>query len=105
MADLIIANGVVITVCPDRKIIDDGAVVIDADRIIDVGTTDDILSRHQATEIIDARRKAVLPGLIDAHAHAGHALIKTMGGNDFDAWDKICEVAYTIASDESFWFA
>lgn len=105
MSDLIIANGVVITVDPDRQIIDDGAVVIEADRIIDVGPTQDIMSRHQAPQVIDAHRKAVLPGLIDVHAHAGHALIRTMGGDDFDAWDKVCEVAYTIASDEAFWFA
>ena len=105
MADLIIAHGVVITVDPDRRVIDDGAVVITGDRIVDVGPSDVILARHQAPEIIDARRKAVLPGLIDAHAHAGHAMIRTMGGDDLDAWEKACEIAYTVASDENFWFA
>jgi len=105
MADLIVANGVVLTIDPERRILDDGAVVIEGDRIIDVGFTEDILKRHQAPEIIDARQKAVMPGLVDAHAHAGHALIKTMGGKDLDVWEKICEVAYSLASDEKFWFA
>lgn len=105
MADLIVAHGVVITVDPDRRVIDDGAVVIEADRIIDVGPSDDILARHQASEIIDATRKAILPGLIDAHAHAGHAMIRTMGGDDLGAWEKACEIAYTVASDKDFWFA
>jgi 5-methylthioadenosine/S-adenosylhomocysteine deaminase len=105
MADLIIAHGTVITVDPERRIIDDGAVVIEGERIVDIGFSEDILKRHQAREILNASRKAVLPGFIDAHAHAGHGLIKTMGGDNLDDWEKACETAYTIASDEEFWFA
>ncbi len=105
MADLIVAHGVVITVDPARRIIEDGAVVINGDRIVDIGSADDMLKRHPAREIIDARRKAVLPGLVDAHAHAGHAMIRTMGGDNLDAWERACEIAYTVASDEDFWFA
>lgn len=104
MADLIVAHGVVITIDAGRRILDDGAVVIEGDRIIEVGPSQDILKRHQAPEIIDACQKAVMPGLVDVHAHAGHAFIKTMGGNDLDAWEKVCETAYSLASDENFWF-
>src|SRR6218665_3858605 len=47
--------------------------------------------------------KAVLPGLIDAHAHAGHAMLKTMGGGNGEAWMHACKTIYTSASDENFW--
>jgi len=104
-ADLIVAHGVIITIDPERRVIDDGAVVIQGDRIIAVGDTKEILEQYTATKILNAHRKAVLPGLIDVHAHAGHALIRTMGADDGESWEKICGIAYTVASDQQFWFA
>lgn len=105
MADLIIAHGHIITMDDLRNVIDDGALAIVKDRIIDIGKTADILSRHQAPDIIDASGMAVIPGLIDAHAHAGHGLIKTLGAGDTDAWYRACELAYTVASTPEFWRA
>ena len=95
MADIIIAQGVIITIDPERRIITDGAIAIEADRIVDIGTSDEIMARHQAPTIIEADRKAVMPGFIDAHAHAGHGIIKTLGGNNSDDWYKACELAYS----------
>jgi cytosine/adenosine deaminase-related metal-dependent hydrolase len=105
MADLIVAHGFVITMDDERRMIADGAVAIEKDRIVAVGPSDEILARHQALEVIDASRKAVIPGLIDAHAHAGHGLIKTLGAGDSDAWYRACELAYTVASTPEFWHA
>ncbi len=105
MADLIITNGTIITVDPGRRIIEDGAIAITGDRIVDIGTTAEITSRHQAPKTIDARHKAVMPGLIDGHAHAGHGLIKTLGGGRSDLWYDACERAYTVGSTEAFWYA
>ena len=105
MADILITHGVVIAVDPARRIIADGAVAIEKDRIVDVGTTADVSARHGAVKIIDASGKAVLPGLIDGHAHAGHGLIKTMGGGRSDLWYQACESAYTIGSTPEFWRA
>lgn len=105
MADLIVAHGHVITMDDRRNVIDDGAIAIVKDRIVDIGSTTDIFSRHQAPEIIDATGMAVIPGLIDAHAHAGHGLIKTLGAGDTDAWYRACELAYTVASTPEFWRA
>ncbi len=105
MADLLVTGGVVITMDPARRIIEDGAVAVCADRICDVGTRAEVESRHKANRVIDATRKAILPGLIDGHAHAGHGLIKTMGGGRGQLWYQACETAYTLGSTEGFWHA
>jgi len=48
MADLLIVNGILITVDPDRRVIENGSVVVQGNRIIDLGRSKDILARHQA---------------------------------------------------------
>jgi 5-methylthioadenosine/S-adenosylhomocysteine deaminase len=53
----------------ERRIITDGAVAIDGDRIIQVGKTSEIASEFKPDKIIDAEGKLVLPGLIDTHVH------------------------------------
>jgi len=60
----------------DLKIIDQGAVVIEAGGIKAVGKTDDVLAgidendaREKGFDIIDAAGKAVLPGFVDSHTH------------------------------------
>ncbi len=103
--DLLIIRGTVITVDGARRVIEDGAVAVHADRILAVGSTAELQARYTAVKSIDAYRKAVLPGLIDSHAHAGHGLLKTMGGGDAQAWSNACETIYTTGSDEDFWHA
>lgn len=105
MADLLITGGTLITMDPARRIVEDGAVAVTGGRIVDIGTSDEIAARHTAPRVIDAARRAVLPGLIDGHAHAGHGLIKTMGGGRSDLWYDACEQAYTVGSTEAFWRA
>ena len=103
--DLLIEHGTVITVDGARRVIEDGAVAVLADRIVAVGTTADLQAKYVAKQTINAFRKAVLPGLIDCHAHAGHGLLKTMGGGDAQAWMNACQRIYTVGSDEEFWYA
>lgn len=103
--DLLIEHGTVITVDGERRVIEDGAVAVDGDRIVAVGTTAELKGRFSARKTIDAFRRAVLPGLIDCHAHAGHGLLKTMGGGDGEAWMDACQTIYTTGSDEEFWYA
>ncbi len=103
--DLLIERGTVITVDAERRIIEDGALAVRDKRIVAVGTTAELRSRFRAARTLDAHRKAVLPGLVDAHAHAGHGLLKTIGAGDTAAWTEACRVVYTVASDEDFWHA
>jgi cytosine/adenosine deaminase-related metal-dependent hydrolase len=101
--DILIEHGCVITMDPARRVIEDGAVAVKGNRIVAVGPTHELAQQYRAERVIDARRNAVLPGLIDAHAHAGHAMLRTIGGADGDAWSAACEAIYTRASDEAFW--
>jgi cytosine/adenosine deaminase-related metal-dependent hydrolase len=104
MGRLRIEGGTLLTMDPARRIVDDGVVVIDEDRIVAVGARDEVPDVAADTRI-DARRMAVLPGLIDCHAHAGHGLVKSLGADDGEAWYRACETFYTRASTEEFWAA
>ena len=75
MSTLRIEGGTLISMDPERRIIDDAVLVIDGDRIAAVGSRADIPPATDNDACIDARRMAVLPGLIDCHAHAGHGLV------------------------------
>jgi 5-methylthioadenosine/S-adenosylhomocysteine deaminase len=103
MADLLIRNGYLVTMDPKRRLIEDGAVAISGDRIVAVGASETLSAAYPAHRVIDASRKAILPGLVDVHAHAGHGLIKTLGLATDTGWEDTCHTAYTTASDPEFW--
>ncbi len=53
-------------------VIEDGAVAVNGDKIIAVGTTEEVLSKVVAddeTRVVDATGQVVLPGLVDPHTH------------------------------------
>lgn len=68
---VIIRNGCVVTMNDAGDVLFDGAVVLDGDRITDVGDTEAVLTRQSAdgARVIDANGRAVLPGLVDLHYH------------------------------------
>lgn len=105
MADLIVTNAVVVTVDPQRRVLHDAAIAIEGERIVDIGATDEVAARHSAGEVIDGTDMVVLPGLVDAHAHAGHGFIKTLASGDSARWFEACRIAYTVASTPEFWHA
>lgn len=70
--DLVIHNGCVITMDPQRRVLQPGAVAIGARRIVAVGTDSEILECFPRARRLDARGAAVHPGFIDAHLHVVH---------------------------------
>jgi cytosine/adenosine deaminase-related metal-dependent hydrolase len=106
MTDILIRGGTVVAMDEARRVIEDGAVAITGDRIAAVGRRAEVEAAHGgAATVIEAKGRAILPGLIDGHAHAGHALVKTMGGGDSAVWSEACRIIYTTASSPSFWRA
>ena len=59
----------------DGPAIDNGAVVVSENRIVDVGKVDEIKTRN-AGEAIDLGEQALLPGLINAHCHLDYTCLR-----------------------------
>ena len=53
----------------DLSIIQEGAIAINNDKIVAVGTTAEVLSQYDSDVIIDASNKVVMPGFVDPHTH------------------------------------
>ena len=67
-ADLILHHGKIVTV--DRDFSIRQALAVKGDRLIQVGTNDEVLkTRGPNTTVVDLGGKMVLPGLIDSHTH------------------------------------
>ncbi|MFC6585592.1 imidazolonepropionase-like domain-containing protein [Sulfitobacter aestuariivivens] len=104
-ADTLILGGTIVTMDPARRVINDGAIAVDDGRIVAVDTADTLRDRVVASRTVDATDHVVIPGLIDVHAHAGHALVKSIGMHTGDRWEDICGEVYTQASPPEFWYA
>jgi 5-methylthioadenosine/S-adenosylhomocysteine deaminase len=68
MAILVKNAGWLVTMDPSRRIIVDGALLIENDRIAAVGKSAEFAGRDVET-VIDASGKMVLPGLVNTHVH------------------------------------
>jgi 5-methylthioadenosine/S-adenosylhomocysteine deaminase len=54
----------------------DVALAVDGDKIAAIGPTDAILKKYPQAEVYDGRGKALLPGLINCHAHLAATLAR-----------------------------
>jgi len=104
LADILITRGTVITMNPDREVLENTAIAIAGDRIVEIGPSAEIEARYAAAEVIDASRNVVMPGLVDGHGHAGHGLVKSLG-TDTGEWYQATEDIYATGSTEDFWRA
>jgi len=76
-----------LTVDRDDAVIRDAAVVLDNDRIVDLGPTSQVASRHRRadfSEILDGRRRGMIPGFVDAHVHLSETLSRGVFPDDLD---------------------
>ncbi|WP_367268640.1 putative aminohydrolase SsnA [uncultured Fusobacterium sp.] len=78
---LILKNGRVITQDKDRPYIEDGAVVIEGNKIIAVDTTENILAKYKEEDIIDVDGKVIMPGFINTHHHIYSAFARGMASS------------------------
>jgi 5-methylthioadenosine/S-adenosylhomocysteine deaminase len=80
-ADILIQNGLVVTVDSNDTILEDGAVAISGREIAAVGPTVEVTARFSADQVIDASGQVVMPGLINAHVHAPDSLFRSLVGD------------------------
>jgi len=76
MSYLIVRGGTIVTMNSKADIIQNGSVVIENDRIIDIGNKIDIDRKYSSEETIDAEDMVILPGLVNAHVHSVQSLFR-----------------------------
>lgn len=75
---MLITNGTIITLGRENKIIPNGAIYIEGDKIAEIGSTESLVSSHPVSPRLDARGKIVMPGNICAHTHFYGAFARGM---------------------------
>ncbi len=106
MASYLIKGGIVVTMDPQRRILQDGAVLVEGNRIRAVGPAAEVAAGARVDRVINATGHFVIPGLINAHNHLYSMLTRYMiipvgelAGQPFGArltrfwWPKIEETA------------
>lgn len=85
--DLLLTGGTVVTMDSAWTIIPDGAVALRDRSIVAVGTTADLITRYAPDELIDCIGCAIIPGLINGHAHVPMSLLRGMvADQQLDVW-------------------
>jgi 5-methylthioadenosine/S-adenosylhomocysteine deaminase len=75
-ADVIWSARFVLTMAPQRRVIENGAVAVRGDRIVGVGTKAEIDKRFQPKQRLDRPDALLAPGLINTHTHAAMSLLR-----------------------------
>ena len=86
-ADLILTGGIVATMNDRFDLFEPGAVVVKDGAIAAVGPAEEIEAAWEATEVVDCRGHAVIPGLVNAHTHAPMTLVRGLADDlRLDVW-------------------
>jgi cytosine/adenosine deaminase-related metal-dependent hydrolase len=91
--ELAAVNATILTLDPDRRVIESGSVAVDGDRIIAVGGPGEI-DTEGAARVIDAKGKILMPGFVNAHTHAIHNLLRGGLSDDRVLYDWLLNVLY-----------
>jgi putative selenium metabolism protein SsnA len=77
-ADMLITNGTIVTLGSENRLIENGALYVEGDRIAEIGATPALEAKYSRDEKLDARGKVVMPGNICAHTHFYGAFARGM---------------------------
>jgi len=94
--DLLLTGGIVVTVDDQRRVLDPGAVATVGDRIVAVGTPEE-LAGYTSSRIIDCRGKALMPGMVDCHTHLFQSLGRGLG-EGMSLWPWLCEFMWPYSA-------
>jgi 5-methylthioadenosine/S-adenosylhomocysteine deaminase len=73
---LLVEGGTVVTMDPARRVLEDGAIAVRGDTIVAVGSRAELEARFEPAQRISAQGRLVMPGLVNAHAHAAMTLLR-----------------------------
>ena len=80
---LLVGNGKLITRDPDMPFLANGAVAIEGEEILAVGTEEELKKNYPDASYVDAHGGIIMPGLINAHTHIYSGLARGLAINGF----------------------
>lgn len=102
MPSTLFTGATIITMDPARRILDGAALRVTGARIAAIGPD---LRPEPGETVIDCTGRLLIPGLIDAHGHAGHSLIRDIGADTNPLWMQIVTPLYWHWTTRDFWRA
>lgn len=73
---LVIANGTIVTMDANRRVLSPGSMAIEGGRIVAVDRPDVVAARYPSARKVEASGRVVLPGLVNTHTHAPMVLYR-----------------------------
>lgn len=87
VVDLLLVNGVVVTMNEAGDIFENGAVAVDQENIVAVGPTAELVAGYEGRDVIDCQGCVVSPGLVNAHTHVPMTLLRGLADDlRLDVW-------------------
>lgn len=85
--DYLLSGGSIVVMDEARTIIEDGALAVANDKILEVGKAQELAAKYEAAEVIDCKGKAILPGFINSHTHIPMTLLRGLADDlRLDVW-------------------
>jgi len=78
-ADLMVRHALIVTQDECRTVIEDGALAVQGNTIVALGTTAAIEGAYTADKAIDASGRALFPGMLNIHTHLFQSAVKGLG--------------------------
>ena len=86
-ADLLLVNAIVLTMDPELRQFEPGAVAVEGNSILEVGTEADLKKTYPDAETLDCGGKVLMPGLVNAHTHVPMTLLRGLADDlRLDVW-------------------
>lgn len=82
MSKILIYNAGIVTMDPERRQFNHGAILLEDDRIIEIGQSDALFRTYEDepdVQKIDLKDRWILPGLINSHVHLSQQLGRGLG--------------------------
>ncbi|KAK6537677.1 hypothetical protein TWF694_011851 [Orbilia ellipsospora] len=92
---MLYTNATIVTVNERREIIKDGALLVQGDKIIDIGKSNLLSSKYPAEDVTDLTGRVVFPGLISTHMHTAQTLLRG-AADDLELIGWLCDRIWVL---------
>lgn len=76
MSSVLLKSDLVVTLGRNDQILKEGYLVVENDRIVEMGLQKDLDTRRKFDEVVELKNRLVMPGLVNAHTHTPMTLFR-----------------------------